>query len=204
MEQIWRRHWRDPHTPRRAGITSSNTLSIRPSFLLLIPDWDHLTLPRLNPPFFWGNPWTLSHKLNTYNCYLILNTIAIDNMQWTEVNLFCESLKVTNVRMLVEIPKCSLNVGVFPSLLPGSRKRWSGFSACCLAQLRPNSPRISAPSCKKPAKSVLAKVSLTERICSITGVCQLSFSRFRTLAMVGPLSGMRGRRLNENNRLCVW
>ena len=35
-------------------------------------------------------------------------------MQWTEVNLFCESLKVTNVRMLVEIPKCSLNVGVFP------------------------------------------------------------------------------------------
>ena len=90
-----------------------------------------------------------------------------------------------------------------PPQLPGSRKRCSCFSACCLAQLRPNSPRISAPSCKNPAKSVLAKVSLTERICSITGVCQLSFSRFRTLAMVGPLSGMRGRRLNENNRLCV-
>ena len=165
MEQIWRRHWRDPHTPRRAGITSSNTLSIRPSFLLLIPDSDHLTLPRLNPPFFWGNPWTLSHKLNTYNCYLILNTIAIDNMQWTEVNLFCESLKVTNVRMLVEIPKCLLNVGVFPPCCQEVGRGGVAFlhaASLSFAQIPPefqrqavkNQPKACSP--KFPSRSASA------------------------------------------------
>ena len=114
--------------------------------------------------------------------------------------------------MLVEIPKCLLNVaGSVQTPPPGSRKRWSCFSAlCCSSALKfPKFPQnFSAKQASKLYKTSKKRARQSfphgAHLQRHSSACR-SFCRFRT-AGDGPLSGMRGGGgggVNENNCLCA-